>query len=215
MKRLLVILMALLLGGILAPVAQASYSITFTLTPGYGVINYYPPDPCLVGSNLRSTAILGLGTPANSGNTYEPPDPCIVSFSTGSFTDFTGSQWLFLSGGSITGTVIDTTLLSGAFVDPSFSSDSTGTSHEFLGAFTAYLGSSLLGFYGITGNPEFQGLADIFAKTSGVFFPPDPCVTDAIVSGSLNLTPVPIPGSLFLIGTGLLGLAGSRRFRKG
>jgi hypothetical protein len=165
MKKLPLILLVLLLGVILAPAAQASYSLTFTLTPGFGMINEIPTEPCH-GINLQSTAILGLGTPANSGITFLPPDPCIISFTTGVYTDHTATRWLLAGGGSILGTVLETQLLSGAWLDPSLSSDLAGTSHEFQGYFTAHLGSSLLSFFGIPGNPIFQGLADIIATTT-------------------------------------------------
>jgi hypothetical protein len=225
MKRLLVILAAVVLGGALGPSAQAS-SIQFTLTSGQGnqmgYLTYtipgnpvYPPNPC-TGVDLLVATITGQGTPSNSGVNFVPTTlPTKVSFTTGGFTGYDTSHWFFGGGGAIaavTGSIDLRTLLTGSFQDPSLSSTNNGMTHEFLGTFTATLAADLLSFYGIPGNPILQGKVNIFAGTNSGIFPQGSILTDAIVSGTLTLTPV--PGSLLLLGSGLLGLKGFGRRRK-
>ena len=122
MKRLMVILAMVVLGGALASSAQAS-SIVFNLTSGVGNINYIPGNPVIPGNpikgvDLQVSTITGQGTPSHSGDNFSPSPPEIkVSFTTGALTNSNASHWFFTGGGSIIAAFTDTTYLTGAFLD--------------------------------------------------------------------------------------------------
>ncbi len=120
MKKVLVVLALLLVPGI----ALAVPTITFDTTPGGagGTLTYDGAGGPLVGTGIVFVDILGVDTPANSGDLMDCVG-CSLAFTTGANLQEGPPQWTWAGGGSftLTGSVPDlglpagTALLSGSF----------------------------------------------------------------------------------------------------
>lgn len=198
MKR--IVLMALL--ALALPLASFATSLDFSNTGG--TLTGSSSGLSLSGSNL--TGVSGMGTGACSTGT-----PCgSLSFSTGSFISTSGNVSMFNGGGSftITGNGTDG-LPSGVIFSGTFSGTvtvtliSSSSSGEGLYALTGSLSGTLNGHAII--NPS--GTSQTFLFTAGKN---GWMGTGTLQSGDTTLTTstVPEPGTLGLLGTGLVGLAG-------
>lgn len=194
--------------------------------PNTGMVNYQEVNGVLNGTNIQIGMVSGIGTAANAGN-YTCQD-CKLNFATGNLiqADSAGNTYVFDTGGffEITGTILTgigadivsdiTPLLTGEWSAPI-------TVNIFNGAITVSLGvgtdtkhPDLLDFFGETGN-NFSfantniSLADLLNPISAMAT----FETNVIDTNVINVSNVPLPGALWLLVSGLMGLVMSARYR--
>jgi len=179
-----------------------------------------------VGTNIIFDNILGTGTPSNSGVAASLDCVgCLLNFTTGdNLTEGTagGAPWTWAAGGSIKiegtartqgGVVIASgTLLEGTFAgQPSATSPLAGQGN-FIGGGLDVKNEDLLAYFGLplTGFEFVNSTVAIGCDTGTA-----PAISCNVSNADLNNTavPVPAPGTLALLGLGLLGI-GARRLRK-
>jgi hypothetical protein len=231
-------IVAALVGGLLLSFvgnASATLSLDYTLGLSNGPpasIYYNPADLCLHGNNIAVTSITGIGTtPANS----QTITGGFLDFVSGPFTGITGNTWNFSQGGSITVTGgiaplsitnLSTSLLSGAFDSVFVTQMPLYGQLTFAiagGTFSAVGSQSIYNYFNTpTGSTSGNGLNLSFIASPGI-------ASNSFISNSINggnivnvldtvplgggpLT-TPIPAAAWLLGSGLLGLAGLRSRR--
>jgi hypothetical protein len=219
MKRV-VLLVALAL--LLVPtVALADAVLDFVIAPPHpstAVISYDGQGGPLIGTDIAVIGIVGVNTPLNSG-VLVPIDGGLLDFSTGPSAGDQPGQWFFGSGPDsfirITGAIAgvscpDCVLLDGGFGSASVTN--IGGDFKIAGAsFYDYKCLELLRFYGLLGAAgagawaPFSGYFNISFTAAGT--PPGGFTSLTIGSGDVY-NPVPEPGTLALLGTGLLSIAG-------
>ncbi len=175
-----------------------------------GTISWAGGTAPLVGSGILIGVVAGVNTPSNAGG--HTVTSGTLNFSTGSFASFSGGTYTFNGGGTftITGGVPDaliangTTLMSGSFTSATMSS---GTVNLFLGNGTDTKDPTLVAFFGLT--PGIPFMFSGFSITTGsVPSGSASAFSTTAFSTDISNTALPEPGTITLLGTGLLALAG-------
>jgi len=210
---------ALAAGLLLGSVAPASaVSIDFNVGPPLsGLITHFDSGP-LVGTDISIDSVTGNGTPGNA-STFACD--CTLNFTSGPLMTSGPNFWVFEGGGEITidGTMttpggdVDVEMV-GTFVGPQLTIDVfTPGIFDFglsLALFVDSKNEALTSFFGLPGG-EYNGYMALgwvgFADENGGDILATP------LGGVVSNSPVPEPGTMLLLGAGLLGLAGARRRR--
>ncbi len=197
---------------VVIPIAAGTTQITFSVSETSRVTvnsggNYNDPDG--VGS-AQGEYNTGTSAPGNNLSSINSPT---AGYLAGAFTDGTESQTAtgldYTSSSSVNSASYSPTLDQVFFIGDGLTGDGTGSTQIFYvptGATELVLGlADACGYYGgpscLTDN---SGSFSVSYDESGAATPPTP-----------PASAVPEPSSLFLLGTGMLGLAGSasRRLR--
>jgi hypothetical protein len=227
MKKLMVVMaMVLVVCGAFAVAAQAAPVLDFEVilsvnqATDNGVIEYNPAGGTLSGHDIQVDSVIGLDTPLNP-NVALAISNGLAFFGTGNFTGPSPNELNFATdigvlnifGGIPAIGIPDNTQLVNA--------SAITEAHVLIGPaggtallnFTDEKNVDLLAFYGLTNdqliggtlNIQFQSLAiDPTGAT--------PFTSINVLSGDITNT-VPVPPAVWLLGSGLLGLAGLR-FRR-
>ena len=222
-KMVIVLALALVLAGAFAlPVQATTLDFTLGLLPG-GTVSFAGGLAPLIGAGIDVSFVVDKDT----ANVPIPVTNGVLSFTTGPLTGFSPTEWDFGGGASssiqITGAVpaagitdANTVLLSGTFdlakviylANPLFLFNIAGA------VFQDTKNPLLLDYFGIEEGTPFVGSFNLSFNTAMGQIPPSGFASTTMGSGNLFNVPVPIPPSLLLLGTGLVGLMGLRYRRK-
>lgn len=188
-------------------------TLDFNIVSGApGVISYAGGGAPLVGTNIHVNTVTGQDTPLNNLAAYNLSN-AVLNFTTGGSTGSDGADWYFASGGSISlvagvpgiGIADGTTLFSGTMQFAKVE-NIAGLFDLTVATFLDTKNEALAAYYGLPGGPDitWSGGMHIDFQAPGVV-PPNAFESTSVGSGDIT-NQVPEPGSLLLLGSGLLGL---------
>lgn len=207
------------------------------IAPTTGTIKYATRGGPLVGVNIEVDNVTG-GAGGSVGPVPQPRTcfACTLSFTSGLFFQTTPTSWEFNGGGSITLTgrvdlngdgmdndyATSVALMSGAFT-PGTNSVQVfylGGTFKIAGAsFSDVKDPRLAALYGLPTLAQYNGNFNISFMASGAPTPGtnrQTFTSTSVLSGDILNHPISEPGSLLLLGSGLVGFVYlSRRRRKG
>jgi hypothetical protein len=202
--------------------AQAAATISFQMGPNGGTISWAGGSSPLIGIDIPIGIAIGQGTPLNNGSSLTVNG--LLNFMTGNY-QFTDVNGLLNFGGggsmSITGDIATLGITNASLLSGSFQGVNVNTIAGILGLATAF-GSdtknpALISYF-FGGNPllgwSFNGTifgigtvgTDPNGNVTGLGLTP--------LSVSIMNTTVPEPGSVFLLGTAMVGISVLMRRRR-
>jgi len=217
--------------------AAAALDMEFS-APTTGSIAYAGGIAPLIGTNIQIDNIVGLETPLHDLIDSACVN-CLVQFTSGAFTSYDSAtkMWNFSGGGTINvvggvdfsdnSTLDDilagTNLLTGTFQSASVQKLSTGRLDFRIasGSFTDTKNATLLAYYGLPTDVAYVGGFNLsFAgttNTSNNSFTSTTIYSGDLVNAPMNTetSTVPVPGAIWLLGSGLLGLVSARGLVRG
>lgn len=230
-KLLRIMTLALALCAAFAMAAQA-FTIDFEIQPIQtgAAVSFAGGSTNLLGTNLLIDKIIGIDTPLHAGALdalTNNANTGLWNFTGPGFTTALPDHWLFTSNQNTSSLVISGPFSNGAttVVDPvpSITGNWTnaevhriGTTNNYAvtGVFTDLKSDALLAYFGLPSGLETATFTFGITLPAGLT-PADAFGSLAVQSGDIAQTAaVPIPPSVILLGTGLLGLVGLRKFSK-
>ncbi|MBP1611270.1 MAG: hypothetical protein H6Q04_3505 [Acidobacteria bacterium] len=184
--------------------------------PDTASISFAGGDNPLIGVDISVDEVVGIGTPGNDGVVIDIVNG-VLAFQTGNLVSSTASTWVFDGGGTITVTGDigngPVTLISGQFTSASVTA-AGDTFKVTIATFVDTKDPDLVEFYGFDPAiiPGWNGNFNLSFAADGL--PPGAFQSGDVLSGDIVNTPVPEPGSLLLLGTGLIAAYGFIRRRK-
>jgi len=191
---------------------KASAILDFGLA-GNGSVSYSGGSNPLLGSSIGIVSVCGLGTPLND-NVCLTITGGDLSFNTGSFFNFDSSDWYFNGGGSISvvGTITSLgisngTLMSGSWLNANVFAQGDGRG-VVGGIYTDGMNSTLTNFFGL---PSGGWTGTLNPSIAYVPSAPNQFTASAMGGDVMNVSSVPEPLSLLLVGSGLVGFGAALR----